>query len=137
MDYFFKVLTSPVLCLPLRGQGSIYVTYTRGNVRHTNRRELDYLCSLDNVNYRVNLGKLHGKGYVYSWTNYLYSHQTICRLFLKIYLREYFLALICYPSRRKCIFCRREGGGDLRKIQKLMQEVSDGKIIYVQCRLCL
>ncbi len=58
-DFYYSLPTVP-------GEGFYlqYVKYTRGNVRYTNRRQLDYLCNLDNVNYRKYLGKLHGKGHI-------------------------------------------------------------------------
>ncbi len=60
------------------------------------------------------------------WTNKLYRHQSIWQLFLKIDLQEYFPALICHPSRRKCIHLQ-TGWWDRRgwrKTQKLPQKVS-------------
>ncbi len=39
---------------------------------------------------------------VHAWTNELYRHQSICRIFLKIYLQKNFPALICLPADELC-----------------------------------
>ncbi len=42
------------------------------------------------------------EGLTHGLINYIYSHQSICRLFLKIDLQENFLALICLSANELC-----------------------------------
>jgi hypothetical protein len=71
----------------------------------------------------------------------IYRHQSIRRLFLKIYLQENFLAFICHPSRGKCIHLQTGGGGGggegaiPAQKKKLPPKVSDGKKINYSCAL--